>query len=1251
MRKGFDIERRDTRIMTGLLVLCLFTLTTCGKDELFGPRPAGGKANQLDIPLSINPRASALALDYSEGLNLQPNVAATPNITVSGCTNVSTFGPTTIRSGGTIRLYTGDTNCIVKLNSFVLGSTKYCASSSATGCSSATGATNFSTWLAGDVATFQNSNGSTTDKIKVYVQSQVTQGGVLSSDNVVYNFTDINAATSDALSAVTVQTPVGLTVNGNPSPNFTVTQARILSTNTNGTDNMSFTLQCGASMTGSSLSTYACSGNVLQTQFDYIFISDAYSQGSITVAQANAAFNANTPTTIGNLIVAPGGTDLNSNTLANGGFYTSTSTPLVTGSSISTQPNNVLMIRLKDLSGNTQSYLYMYVNLTLGSATVAACGGYFAGGAGTSGNPYQVNDLQTFANTALCTTSTTYFIQTANINLNGSSSNPWAPFVLYGQYNGNGYTISNLYLNDSAGTVVGLFTTINSSASVSNLTLSSVTVALSNNNESEIGALAGQSEGTITNCSASGTITGVDSIAGGLIGYMDGGSITNSSSSVALTINLISGIGFDYRAGGGLVGSIASPASISNSYATGAVNASGTLSSTVPYYGGGLVGTSGNVTISNSYSTGNQTVSVGDANLGSGTYMGMIGLNSSTTVTGCFATGTYSFTSTDTGNNPAISLGGISGDVTSTTISNSYSMVTLSSSGPVKSSFAFAGGFIGTEHGSSTVTHSYSASPSMASISFSNSEGFIGDGGGLTTVTGSYLYNNGNVVNQTLTGLTSLNSTQIHTQGSFTNFTFGTSSTNNWSMPTANPLSPGAVLSPVQLWQCGIKGITCTSTCVASFFASGSGTSGSPYSITNAQQLAATSNCTTSTTYFQQANNINLGGSTFPQWVPITFSGQYNGANQFISNLYINSTTATSNIGLFNTMAAGAGVSNLILSSVNITYSTSQGGSIGALVGTDTNGNLTNCSSSGSISVTVGQNTSVGGLVANISGGTVSNSSSSVSISTSVSGGVNATVGGLVGTANNSVANITISNSYATGNLSGNVGSPASIGSGALVGFLQPGGGLQNSYSTGNQTYTASSGSLLEIGMVGVSASGATISGSYATGTYSFTSGTVTTFYMGGIVGTEGNGSITNSYSMVSLSSSGTVTTGYVGGFIGNESNVTISNSYSADPVVSGSGLTAIHGFVGINSSGTFTNDYLYTIGGTITDSQSGVTSLSSAGAMQTQSNFTGFTFGTSTQNWQMPNSNSIASPTSLLSPVLQWQCTGSGGVSTAACP
>lgn len=92
-----------------------------------------------------------------------------------------------------------------------------------------------------------------------------------------------------------------------------------------------------------------------------------------------------------------------------------------------------------------------------------------------------------------------------------------SPFT--GTFDGDGYTISNLTLDDSAGVYtdgVGLFG--NASGTIQNLNLSNFTIT----GQNKVGALVGNLfGGTIHKCcSLEGSVTGLVSKAGGLVGYM-----------------------------------------------------------------------------------------------------------------------------------------------------------------------------------------------------------------------------------------------------------------------------------------------------------------------------------------------------------------------------------------------------------------------------------------------------------------------------------------------------------------------------------------------------------------------------------------------------------------------------------------------------------------------------------------------------------------------------------------------------------
>jgi len=97
--------------------------------------------------------------------------------------------------------------------------------------------------------------------------------------------------------------------------------------------------------------------------------------------------------------------------------------------------------------------------------------------------------------------------------------------------------------------------------------------------------------------------------------------------------------------------------------------------------------------------------------------------------------------------------------------------------------------------------------------------------------------------------------------------------------------------------------------------------------------------------------------------------------------------------------------------------------------------------------------------------------------------------------------------------------------------------------------------------------SGATFSNSYVniTGTVS---GTGT--YIGGFVGENGgSGVISDSYATGTVAGTGTD----VGGFAGYNASSTVSNSFAT---VSVAGSSAVNGFVGLDSSGIYNNDWYF---------------------------------------------------------------------------
>ena len=182
-----------------------------------------------------------------------------------------------------------------------------------------------------------------------------------------------------------------------------------------------------------------------------------------------------------------------------------------------------------------------------------------------------------------------------NIDLSSVCSaekDSWTPIgnseesAYIGTFDGNGHTISGLYINNSTADNQGLFGYV--SGTVQNLTVEgSVSSTVANSND--VGGIVGyNSSGTVTNCafSGSGSVSGSDHV-GGVVGY-NGGSVTNCYNTGEVSGN---------RYVGGVVGYNDIGCSVTNSYNTGAVSGGEDV--------GGVVGynhSDGSVT--NSYNTG-----------------------------------------------------------------------------------------------------------------------------------------------------------------------------------------------------------------------------------------------------------------------------------------------------------------------------------------------------------------------------------------------------------------------------------------------------------------------------------------------------------------------------------------------------------------------------------------------------------------------------------------------------------------------
>ena len=275
---------------------------------------------------------------------------------------------------------------------------------------------------------------------------------------------------------------------------------------------------------------------------------------------------------------------------------------------------------------------------------------------------------------------------------------------------GNGHTISNLYIVWTDTTHIGLFRTTGEDAVIRNLTLSQAYISggdekvgalvglnggrIANSHVSgevtgtaEVGGMAGQNSGTISGGSSSAATTGTGNRVGGLVGFNSSGVITDSYATGDST--------GEAGAVGGLVGS--NTGTIIDSHATGSVTGKSG-------YVGGLAGSGWNITAS--YATGNVAAEHGPIG-------GLVG--SGRNITASYATGNVSLTgrSYSPRSTPA---GGLAGRASN--VNASYAIGNVDG-------FDQVGGLVG--YGAS-ITNSYA----VGQVS-RNGGGLIGGGGSATS--------------------------------------------------------------------------------------------------------------------------------------------------------------------------------------------------------------------------------------------------------------------------------------------------------------------------------------------------------------------------------------------------------------------------------------------------------------------------------------------------------------------------------------
>ena len=713
-------------------------------------------------------------------------------------------------------------------------------------------------------------------------------------------------------------------------------------------------------------------------------------------------------------------------------------------------------------------------------------------------------------------------------------------------FEGNGHTISNLYIHRQDTNSVGLFARVGGSGIIRNAGV--VNAEMEGGGDS--GILAGLNSGTITDSYATGSVSGGTDV-GGLVGRNgSGGTITASHAAGSVSGNFnVGGLVGDNSSGGditasystgsvsggthvgGLVGNNRSGGAITASYATGSVSGIDDV--------GGLVGeNSGAITAS--YAIG--SVSGRDNYVG-----GLVGDNSGGAITASYATGSVSGGNT--------SAGGLVGyNSSGAAIIASYATGSVSGNSSV-------GGLVGYNSPNADITDSYwntdifgagAAGEGRTTAQLQSPTGYTG------------IYRGWNA------DLDNADGDDDDATGADDFWDFGTSS--QYPALKVDIDGDGAATAAEFGGQHGDPPAPTPLVFIEGANGEYDSNGDRLIEISNLEQLnavrydlsdgngrpddsddarayraafptsAGASVCARACRGYELTRSLDFNspdsysaGAVDPEWnegdgwLPINdnssgLNAVFEGNGHTISNLYIHRQD-TNSVGLF----ARVGGSGIIRNAGVVNAEMEGGGDSGILAGLNS-GTITDSYATGSVS----GGTDVGGLVGrNGSGGTITASHAAGS----VSGNFN--VGGLVGD-NSSGGDITAS--YSTGSVSGGTHV------GGLVGNNRSGGAITASYATGSVSGIDDVG-----GLVGEN-SGA-ITASYATGSVSGRDN-----YVGGLVGDNSGGAITASYATGSVSGGNTSAGGLVGY---NSSGAAIIASYATGSV---SGNSSVGGLVGYNS-------------------------------------------------------------------------------------
>ena len=206
--------------------------------------------------------------------------------------------------------------------------------------------------------------------------------------------------------------------------------------------------------------------------------------------------------------------------------------------------------------GSKSMFKLLILNLMLHSVAWSQCG---LTGDGTEESPWLINnynELFQMGKGECTTTATSHYQLIDHVDASPSQveDSAWVSLVFSGHFDGNGYTISSLYINKPSTSSIGFFGQLQAGASVRKLGLIDVNIEGRDNTA----GLVGFNKGKISQCYVQGQVSGRNSI-GGMIGLASADTVMNSYASVI--------IGRTSTYSGGLIGRANGGGVYSNNYA------------------------------------------------------------------------------------------------------------------------------------------------------------------------------------------------------------------------------------------------------------------------------------------------------------------------------------------------------------------------------------------------------------------------------------------------------------------------------------------------------------------------------------------------------------------------------------------------------------------------------------------------------------------------------------------------------------